>query len=172
MQTSEQGAEYHSFRHSFILQLTSNFLIFWGRDGKKESMSFDFASGWPFNLEFSSFASQLNVPGEALQYVNSSGEPPEYLPMFIKDPQNVCWSAGCKGEQNCSGLLAVASLQSFLAPVEPVVCSVLSLPGKWFPLILSHHSGKESVAGWRWEMGCSDGLQRMLHSTDHALWQG
>lgn len=43
-----------------------------------------------FNLEFSSFASQLNVPGEALQYVNSSGEPPEYLPMFIKDPQNVC----------------------------------------------------------------------------------
>lgn len=56
-------------RHSFSLQLPSSFLIFQGKDEKKESVSFDFTV---YNFLFSSLiafsftVSQLDVQGEAL----------------------------------------------------------------------------------------------------------
>lgn len=54
--------------NSFSLQLTSNFLIFWMKDGKKELVSFDFTlHNLPLSslIEFSFSVSQLAVRGEA-----------------------------------------------------------------------------------------------------------
>lgn len=79
-------------------------------------------------------------------------------------PQEMCavvTAVCCEGEQDCTGVFRSVVLQSCLAPVEWLVCTVLSLPVGGFPLVLSHlftQSESAAVRGqetglWRWAVG-------------------
>lgn len=150
-------------RHSFSLQLPSSLLIFQVKDGKKESVSFDFTVHnflLSSLIAFSFTVSQLDVQEEACgrwaAVVNLENV---FLFPLCTEHLRRCAVIYCEGEQGCPGILLSIDLQSCCALLGWLVCTVLSLSVEGFPLALAHLlTLSESIAVHSQETGCGKGL--------------